>query len=260
MLHFFSKIRYQLAAEKRVAKYMRYAIGEILLVVIGILIALQVNNWNEHRKQKIKEKYYLEQLLADFEFNKSEAERNIQYSEFQRNNARLVLKSLSESLDSDESIKWHYAINHIWFLSHPNYNESSWGELESTGHLELISNKEIVRNIRTFYSDLHLVNKLEDEWGNFNLEYRKEINNLLELDVRQKFLEQLDPTHIMNPVNSAPDISPNLKSLASLDKIPGLIDDIRINREVGAKYHTDLKDKIDHIISLLKKELNHKHK
>ncbi len=50
MLRFFSKRRYQLAAENRAAKYLRYAIGEILLVVIGILIALQVNNWNERLK------------------------------------------------------------------------------------------------------------------------------------------------------------------------------------------------------------------
>jgi len=52
MLRFFSKIRYQLAAENRVLKYLRYAVGEIVLVVIGILIALQVNNWNQDRKSR----------------------------------------------------------------------------------------------------------------------------------------------------------------------------------------------------------------
>ena len=55
MLRFFSKIRYKLAADNRVVKYLRYAIGEILLVVVGILIALQINNWNERQKAKVYE-------------------------------------------------------------------------------------------------------------------------------------------------------------------------------------------------------------
>lgn len=63
MLRFFSKMRYKLATQNRVAKYMRYAIGEILLVVIGILIALQINNWNEHRKIHIYEQKILNDLV-----------------------------------------------------------------------------------------------------------------------------------------------------------------------------------------------------
>lgn len=50
MLVFFRKIRQKLLSQNRVTQYLAYAIGEIILVVIGILIALQVNNWNENRK------------------------------------------------------------------------------------------------------------------------------------------------------------------------------------------------------------------
>jgi hypothetical protein len=52
MIPFFRKIRKKMADDKKPLKYMRYAIGEIILVVIGILIALQVNNWNEQRKER----------------------------------------------------------------------------------------------------------------------------------------------------------------------------------------------------------------
>lgn len=71
----FRKIRQQLAAENNVVKYLRYAIGEILLVVIGILIALQVNNWNEHRKQRNKERYYLTNIKTDLNRNMAEIGR-----------------------------------------------------------------------------------------------------------------------------------------------------------------------------------------
>jgi len=51
MIPFFRKIRKKMADDNRPLKYMRYAIGEIILVVIGILIALQINNWNQERIQ-----------------------------------------------------------------------------------------------------------------------------------------------------------------------------------------------------------------
>ena len=52
MIKFFRKIRQNLLMENKTSKYFKYAIGEIILVVIGILIALQINNWNENRKEK----------------------------------------------------------------------------------------------------------------------------------------------------------------------------------------------------------------
>ena len=62
MVRLFRKIRRRLANDNQFVKYSRYAIGEILLVVIGILIALQVNNWNEKRKLQVEEVKILEEL------------------------------------------------------------------------------------------------------------------------------------------------------------------------------------------------------
>lgn len=67
MLKFFRRIRQKLLLENRISKYLLYALGEILLVVIGILIALQINNWNESRKNKIKETTVLQSLEKDFQ-------------------------------------------------------------------------------------------------------------------------------------------------------------------------------------------------
>ena len=56
MIGFFRRIRKKLADDNKPMKYMRYAIGEVLLVMVGILLALQVNNWNEHQKELKQEK------------------------------------------------------------------------------------------------------------------------------------------------------------------------------------------------------------
>jgi hypothetical protein len=63
----------------KTGKYLKYAIGEIILVVIGILIALQINNWNEQRKEYIKENIIVKSLYKEFIENSKYLEERIQY-------------------------------------------------------------------------------------------------------------------------------------------------------------------------------------
>ena len=62
MIKFFRKIRQNMIKENKVSKYLLYAIGEIVLVVIGILIALSINNWNENRKERQVELKILKEI------------------------------------------------------------------------------------------------------------------------------------------------------------------------------------------------------
>ena len=76
MIKFFRKIRLQLLTENKTGKpafaagrYLKYALGEIILVVFGILIALQINNWNENRKAQIIKQMLLQELQQEFQGN-----------------------------------------------------------------------------------------------------------------------------------------------------------------------------------------------
>ena len=69
MIKFFRKIRYNLMEQNKTGKYFKYAIGEVILVVIGILIALQINNWNENRKYNKNNTLMLQQLLEENKVN-----------------------------------------------------------------------------------------------------------------------------------------------------------------------------------------------
>nr|WP_282043657.1 DUF6090 family protein [Winogradskyella flava] len=77
MIKFFRKIRQQLIQENKMGKYFKYAIGEILLVVIGILIALQINNWNENRKSRLTEVTKLNKLLEDLKLDSIAFDSNL---------------------------------------------------------------------------------------------------------------------------------------------------------------------------------------
>ena len=65
MIKFFRKIRFDLMKKYKTGKYLKYAIGEIILVVIGILINLSINDWNDNRKNRLAEKIYVDDLIQD---------------------------------------------------------------------------------------------------------------------------------------------------------------------------------------------------
>ena len=70
MLRLFSNIRKSLINEGRTSRYVRYAVGEFLLIVAGILVALQIQNWNEERKQEQERRELIEGLITDFRTNR----------------------------------------------------------------------------------------------------------------------------------------------------------------------------------------------
>ena len=80
MLFFLRKIRRKLLQKNRFTTYLLYALGEILLVVIGILIAVSLNNWNQSRKQLIQEEYILQELRKEVAANIELLQFDIQYN------------------------------------------------------------------------------------------------------------------------------------------------------------------------------------
>jgi hypothetical protein len=67
MIRLFRKIRHKLLSENNFSIYVLYATGEVILVMVGILLALQIDNWNENRKDQRTEERYMERLLHDLQ-------------------------------------------------------------------------------------------------------------------------------------------------------------------------------------------------
>ena len=103
MINFFRKIRKQLASENKFQKYSRYAIGEILLIVIGIFFALQLQNWNENRKQDMQFKIVLEQLYNSIKMDTDVFNNNL--NDFQ-NDMDLIDTLLLYPNMPPESVRW----------------------------------------------------------------------------------------------------------------------------------------------------------
>jgi len=164
MIKFFRKIRYKLMETGKTGKYFKYAIGEIILVVIGILIALSINNWNENRIKTIKEIKILNTLLKDLKQAQLTSETTIDIENGHLKSYELILGNKT---------------NHEQLLKHPKidsifheiiFNLSSqvpviyaYSDLKNAGETNLISN-EIIRNKLTLLeSSIIDLNKQVDD-------------------------------------------------------------------------------------------------
>ena len=137
MIKFFRKIRQKLLTENKFNKYLIYAVGEIVLVVIGILIALGVNNWNQNRLQKIDEVKSLKFLKAEFEGNLQKMEEN-------QNLHKSRLVAINKILFSDLSYASLKELDSLYKLSFYSwtYNPSfsTYNSLVTSGKINQFSN------------------------------------------------------------------------------------------------------------------------
>ena len=140
MIKFFRKIRQNQLNENKFSKYMLYAFGEIALVVIGILIALQVNLLNEEQKQKKKE----QSILGNFEKSLETDLRNLEFSIDLNNRVdssiSILLDHFEQNKDYNDSLKFHFC--NTTFTPALRINLSVFETLKSN-NLSLISNNKL---------------------------------------------------------------------------------------------------------------------
>jgi hypothetical protein len=153
MIKFFRRVRQQLLSENKFSKYIIYAIGEILLVVIGILIALNINNTNEIKKQRAKELHYLNNIKSDLKMNIAHLDTYIASREIAINSANTIIKHYEGLPVKDlDAFSFHTVNIYTWRKFFQINN--TFQELTNSGNLALISNdsiKSILLNMETLY-------------------------------------------------------------------------------------------------------------
>ena len=161
MIKFFRHIRKRLIGENRFSKYLLYAIGEIILVVIGILIALQINNWNNNELNKKEEALILKNL--NFEFNKNKKDLKIIKNNYQR-----LIGATKQLLDliGEENIILQKHNTDSLISESINYldyrpTENVLSDLISSGNLKLISSDSLRLHLFQWSS---FINEKEEAW------------------------------------------------------------------------------------------------
>lgn len=149
MIKFYRKIRQNLLAENKTGKYLKYAFGEIVLVVIGILIALSINNWNESKNQSKKELL----LLLNLKNNINEDILSLK----QQDSVFLVFENnASLGIDLFYKAKTIKDIDSVANLTSGLWNElyinnNTYNEMISSGNMYTMKNKELQKQITAYY-------------------------------------------------------------------------------------------------------------
>ena len=149
MITILRRIRQQLIKENQIKRYTLYAIGEILLVVIGILIALQINNWNENRKKRQQEVNILYQLKEDLIKNKKELQ-SIYDRQVDGVKAKdSVLFFLENPISHKERLKEY--LHNIQFPGGVFNNANTTYKFIESGGINVLSNNDLRGNITIMY-------------------------------------------------------------------------------------------------------------
>lgn len=187
MIQFFRNIRQNLLNLGKTTKYLKYAIGEIALVVVGILIALQINNWNSKNNDRRMEKQYLENFMVEMRSDSS----------FINGYWARIYPKKNEGLElARQYVKYNIeVIDTTAFLSKIGIggalsrtslfeNKSTYNDIISTGNIRLIQNEKIRNQILFYYT---LVNNTISYMDNLRSDYATYVNSINPYDPKGNF-------------------------------------------------------------------------
>ena len=165
MIHLFRKVRHKLLSENNYGIYILYAIGEIVLVMVGILLALQIDNWNEARKDRSTEEQYMERLLHDLQNDTNYFESQILLCERAVSHLDSFLIEMYKAPESPDDVE--RIIKHSSFQTDDlTLKNSTFRELISTGSMNIFSDQKIKVAILDYYQ---LGEEIASQIKEFNL-------------------------------------------------------------------------------------------
>ena len=152
MIKFFRKIRQKLLSENNFSKYLIYAIGEIVLVVIGILIALSLNNWNDSKKKKIEERVLLTELMKNLEINITQIKEDIEWDSVAISSGKIIMNVLNNKISYSDTLGNHFQNSRL--VPNSFLTTSAYKAIENRG-FHIVSSIFLRKKIMKLFDDTY---------------------------------------------------------------------------------------------------------
>lgn len=227
--------------ENNIGKYLTYAIGEIILVVIGILIALSINNWNENRKAKILEKSILIELRKSMHSDiENQIRPNILQLDRDLNNVKIIKRVLNNELSYHDSISQKF--RSLMFSKSFKWEVTAYKILENQG-IKIIRNPKLKESILKNYNMRYPEAKdfLQNFSNNLNLFFRPVMRSNFAFEYSENLSTKYTPLDITG--------------LKSNQEFKNAVNTAFLNFSYNLKAHRDLEKEILETINLIDIEL-----
>jgi hypothetical protein len=239
-----------------------YALGEIVLVVIGILIALQINNWNESRQDREIYRSYLVRLRSDIELIQETVRQKRAWEVQLIDLAQYQLDVLTGEVTSPDPLKLAMSIEFTASVNRYEISSPTYKELNSTGRLALIENDSI-RDFLSSY-DLYIAMREDQkaEWDPWTHEYRSQVRGILYPEDRE-FIDfefgdenaDLQSPNWKNYKLRTPEKS-IIRGLSSIPDLQGLLRDVLTARQITLIFMDQEIENSSYLLALIDSELN----
>jgi len=250
MIEFFRHIRQTTILENKTLKYLKYAIGEIVLVVIGILIALQINNWNETRKINLEERRALENVYRDFVKNRALLTNVMNQTQNVFIAGLEILNHTGNKVKPSDENKINSWLNGI-FNGEPYYPQNGFlDDLLSSGKLGIFKNVTLRNLLSSWQPKINVLSvKFNNHAQNEDLlnEYILKNGSWLNADQVSK-----EKRNIKLPVSG---FSIDNRTLLDYPFFENLVENTVISADNYYSYQTETLNLINEIIDVLENEI-----
>lgn len=241
MIKFFRRIRQKLLSENKFSKYLIYAIGEIVLVVIGILIALGINNWNNKQIDNQAEVKYLSQIKKSLQENDLILKERIKSDKRLLKLGGQLYNHIKAQKKLNDSIKQILIV--LQYDQMVSFNMAAFENLKNDG-LSFISNDDLKFEIINIYDkELKYIQNI----------FANQFESYLSVVINPFFSENFEFVSNENNISAEPN---NYQELLNNKKTINIISWVNTIRSFAISNYTDTQKKINEIIIKLDKEIN----
>lgn len=254
MISFFRNFRRELAGTNKYKKYLLYAAGEVFLIVLGILIALAINNWNQNRIIKQKERFYLEGLKNEFQLSKIKLQNLMEVNRLNYRESQKIADYIRGNQEiNDERDLSKMLFNSFSYEIAYNPNNSLLNELINSGRLEDISNPELRMYLTNWESMIQSIHQQEASLRS----QRERMIDIFRSDSGsiRTILDHANITKEQLQLSETSGNASNLELVKSREFENNLLIFILTGRTMESAHYQPLHKKIDTILNLIDQEL-----